>query len=237
MSHGFKSENLYVIYNSLDYEVQKSFRDEVTKERILEVKEQLFGDHSKPIVICTSRIIKERKLELLFQAVHYLKSEGLDVNILLVGSGPEQLILENLASKLDLQVVFFGECYEEKILSELVMVADATVSPGRMGLTAIHSLAYGTPVITHNNFDQQVPEVEAIIPGANGDFFRQNDYIDLANTIRKWVQTDLPKDILRSNCIQIIEKYYNARYQAKIIEHAVSGLPAPDVLINTAENI
>ena len=61
------------------------------------------------------------------------------------------------------------------------MASNLTVSPGRMDLRNTEFLAYGTPVITHANFDQQVPEVEAIIPGENGDFFRQDDYIDLAN--------------------------------------------------------
>ena len=36
------------------------------------------------------------------------------------------------------------------------------VSPGNVGLTAIHSLTYGTPVLTHDNFNFQMPEAEAI---------------------------------------------------------------------------
>ena len=42
---------------------------------------------------------------------------------------------------------------------------DITVSPDKVGLTAIHSMAYGRPVITHDNMDRQGPEVEAVIPG------------------------------------------------------------------------
>ena len=52
-----------------------------------------------------------------------------------------------------------------------------------VGLTAIHSLSFGTPVLTHNNFDNQMPEVQAINEGENGGFFIENDLEDLIKKI------------------------------------------------------
>jgi len=221
--NGFDPNNLYVIYNSMDYALQKKYRDRINYDQLCEIRKKMFSKYNCPIIICTGRLIKERKLEVLFQSLHFLKSKGLEANLLLVGEGPEHQILQEEAESMRLTVKFFGECYDEKILSSLIMASNLTVSPGRMGLTAIHSLAYGTPVVTHANFDQQVPEVEAIIPGENGDLFRQDDYIDLANVIEKWVSRNWPDDDLRKKCYGVVEKYYNAKYQATVINDAVLG--------------
>ncbi len=74
------------------------------------------------------------------------------------------------------RVNFFGASYDEELNYRLIACSDCCISPGEVGLTAIHSLMYGTPVITHNNFDQQMPEYEAIIPKYNGDYFNFNDF-------------------------------------------------------------
>ena len=50
-------------------------------------------------------------------------------------------------------------------------MSDLTVSPGNIGLTAIHSLSYGTPVCSHSNFNNQMPESEAIINFEKWFFF------------------------------------------------------------------
>ncbi|ALI53965.1 hypothetical protein IMCC12053_15 [Celeribacter marinus] len=44
----------------------------------------------------------------------------------------------------------------------------------------MHALAYGATVITHDDLDRQMPEVEAIEPGVTGAFFRYGDKDDLA---------------------------------------------------------
>ena len=69
--------------------------------------------------------------------------------------------------------IFYGATYDEKELSKLIYMSDLTVSPGNIGLTAIHSLSYGTPVCSHSNFNNQMPESEAIINFENGFFFRK----------------------------------------------------------------
>lgn len=111
----------------------------------------------------------------------------------------------------------------------MIMSANVTVSPGKVGLTAMHSLAYGTPVITHDNFDAQMPEYEAIFPGKTGDFFRREDSADLARLIKIWtLKGDIRTDQEREACYEVIEKRYNPELQRKVIESALEGKPAGD---------
>ena len=55
------------------------------------------------------------------------------------------------------------------------------VSPGNVGLNAVHALSYGTPVITHNNVNNQMPEHETIIENFNGCFHKENDINSIAH--------------------------------------------------------
>ena len=93
------------------------------------------------------------------------------------------------------------------------------VSPGNIGLTAIHSLTYGTPAITHNNFSNQMPEFEAIQDGFTGSFFEENDINSLKLSIQKWLSKHpIKNDELIKNCYSIIDRYYNPQYQIKLLK-------------------
>lgn len=226
MKNGFASEALYVVYNSLDYSKQRAIRENISDAYIKNVRTRLFPDSSAPVLICTGRLIKLKRLDLLLEAMCILRMEKIETCLLLVGDGPEQPALEKLAHAEGLTVHFYGACYDENRLAELIMAANVAVSPGQVGLTAMHSLAYGVPVITHDDSDTQMPESEAILPGRTGDLFRRGDARDLAQVLKKWVCRPWPDLTARQESIAMMERCYNPAYQEAIIAHAVAGLPA-----------
>ena len=113
---------------------------------------------------------------------------------------------------------FFGSVYDESRLSELIYNSDICISPGNIGLTAIHSLSYGTPIASHSNFDNQMPEVESIIVGQNGFLFEENDENDLANKILYWLNKG---KVNKGNVRSIVDEKYNPYYQKKIIDQLI----------------
>ena len=229
LSHGFPTERLHVIYNSLDYAAQKLARDRVDPATLPQLKEQLFDDATTPMVICSARLTATCRFDLLLDAMARLRAENHPVNLLLIGDGPERVALETQAQRLDLPVKFFGACYDEDTLARLTMAAHVTVSPGKVGLTAMQSLAFGTPVITHDDFDAQGPEWEAILSGTTGDFFRRGDVTDLARVIKAWTLQPEPSSATRSLCPRLLERFYNAAFQRRAIDRAVSGAGADDL--------
>ncbi len=226
VTNGFSAESLYVIYNSLDYSKQAGIRDTIAIDRIVCLRKHFFSNPELPILICTGRLNKLKELDLLLHAMSLLQMKNIKIGLLLVGDGPERRHLDKLAASMNLNVHFYGACYDEKILAELIMSASFTVSPGQVGLTAMHSLAYGTPVITHDDPDNQMPEWEAIIPGQTGDLFRRGDVHDLARVIQKWSALPWPNESIREQCKLVIDQYYNPKYQESVIDRAVAGLPA-----------
>ena len=225
LAKGFKSRNLYVVYNSLDTPEQDKIRSRITAQDIRETRKILFGHWNRSVVICTGRLVAKLRLDLLLDAVSLLQKEGFLIDVLLVGDGPQRIQLETTARIKNLSVVFYGACYDEEKLARLIMSANISVVPGAIGLTVMHSLIYGTPVITNDDPDEQGPEWEAIVPGVNGQFFKKGDPIDLAGAIRMWVKNDQPDENIRSQCIASINKY-TPSYQVQVINAAVEGRSA-----------
>jgi len=167
-----------------------------------------FKDNSLPTIIFIGRLTKIKRLPVLIEAVRKSNQIKIRYNLLIVGSGEEQTYLENTFDSLIAVgwLHFYGNCFEDNKTSELIYHSDLCISPGNIGLTAIHSLSYGTPVASHSNFNNQMPEVETIIDGENGFLFEENNSDDLANKIDSWFlnNSNIDKDLIRRIIIENI---------------------------------
>lgn len=222
ISLGYPADRITVIYNSLDFERAKVLVAQIEGgAEALPRPQDLFTEKDRPLIICTARLTKLCRFDLLLQAAAKLKNEGRPINVLLVGDGAERQSLEDLARQLGVGAHFYGACYDEQILARLIYFSDLTVSPGKIGLTVIHSLSYGTPAITHGDLDQQMPEVEAILPGTTGDFFKRGDADDLARRIEAWLRSGKDRTAVRKACYDMIAGNWNPRQQRILIEAAI----------------
>lgn len=217
INHGFNENTLHVIYNSLDYLNQKKFFENL---KINNYEVEFFSNRYLPTIIFIGRLTKIKKIPQLLDALDILNIEKHRYNLLIIGDGPEKQSLEKRCSKLinERKVYFYGSSYDEKELSKLIYTSDLCVSPGNIGLTAIHSLTYNTPVATHNNFNNQMPEAEIILNGVNGFLFEENNIYDLADKINLWFS----KQYIPSNFRDLIDEKYNPSYQLSKINEAIN---------------
>jgi glycosyltransferase involved in cell wall biosynthesis len=219
---GTAARRITVVYNSLDVARADAVIAAVESGMSTAVRPRhLFAQPELPVVICTARLTARCRFDLLLTAAALLARQGRPVNVLLVGDGPERAALARQAVTLGVAVHFFGACHDEEVVGPLLYHADVTVSPGKIGLTAMHSLMYGTPAITHGDFDRQMPEVEAIEPGRTGAFFRPDDAADLARTIARWLDDAPPREQVRAASRAAIRARWTPQEQARIIERAV----------------
>ena len=209
---GFNESKLHVIYNSLEYTKQYGLRKKLKETTVFK---DYFKNEMK-VLIFVGRLTKVKKLNMLIKV---LKLNN--YNLVIVGNGEEKKKLTTLVhqEKLTSRVWFYGESYDEIELSNLIYNADVCVSPGNVGLTAIHSLSYGTPVITHNNFANQMPEFEAIVKDYTGDFFKEDSIEDMAFKIKKWLSNKKGKrKEIRVNCFKVIDTKFNPHYQINVFK-------------------
>ena len=221
---GLDPSQLHVIYNSLDYKLQKSLREQKQESMVLELRRELFGSNN-PYIIFVGRLTKVKRLDLLLSALPEMNRDSeRNVRCVIVGDGPERQALELQVKTNGLEgiVQFYGACHDEETLSDLIYAADVCVAPGNVGLTAMHSLAYGTPVITHDEKSWQMPEFEAIVPRVNGDFFIRGSVSDLTyKTCAVLDRTVSNRTAVRASCCEVIDQKYNPEYQAKVIARVI----------------
>ena len=215
---GIDEGKLFTIYNSLDYSHQIELRLSLRKTDFYRKR----FNNENPVLIFIGRLTAVKRLDLLIEAVSMLKERGLMYNVVLVGDGTKRIELETLVKSIGLgdHFWFYGACYEEDKNAELIFNADLCVSPGNVGLTAMHTLVFGTPVITHNNFAMQMPEFEAVVPNMTGDFFVYNDALSLANRIELWFKKyGASREVIRNNCFKEIDDKWNPYNQMRIIRN------------------
>jgi glycosyltransferase involved in cell wall biosynthesis len=220
---GFNPEKLFTVYNSLDFETHFEFYSTRNLYDLEKFKKSLFPASPKyPVVIFIGRLTKEKKVDYLLKAIDFCKRKNILINCLIVGAGRESDSLKKLSLSLGLEklVCFFGSSYDEKINAQMIMMADCCVSPGNVGLTAIHSMSLGTPVITHGNMSNQGPEAEAIIEKKTGLFFEENNISSLSDTIENLI-FNLKKSSMEANCLEQIKEFWNPVNQSSIFDIAV----------------
>jgi len=219
IKEGFDSSKLHVIYNSLNYEEQILIRENLVKS---DIYLSHFGNKA-PVLIFIGRLTKIKKLHQILEALKKLKDQNFPLNLVMIGDGEEKEFLNSKILEYGLKnnVWFVGQLYDEKAIANYIFNADLCVSPGNVGLTAMHTLMYGTPVITHNNFAFQMPEFEALEIDKTGDFFEYEDVCSLIEKIREWFEKDLSREEIRKNCYQIIDTKFNPRFQVSEIKRIV----------------
>ena len=216
LNDGINNDKIFVIYNSLDHSKQIEIRKKLRKN---ETFFNYFGNKN-PVIIFIGRLNKNKKIELLLLALEKLKQKGKQLNLVLVGEGSEKTFLKELAKEKNIsnQVWFFGACYDEYKNGELIYNSDLCVSPGNVGLTAIHSMTFGTPVITHDNFNNQMPEFEVIEKLITGDFFKEDSVDSLVETLFNWFNADYDRQKIREACFNVIDEKWNPEYQINLLK-------------------
>lgn len=215
---GCESNKLRTIHNSLDTSLQSSvFKDLKTSN----LYQEHFGNDD-PVVIYIGRIQKRKKVEQIFEAMALAQKQGFYFNLVLVGEKTNvESEISVLMEKYGLsnRTWFYGSCFDENKNAQLLFDASVCVCPAAVGLTAIHALSYGCPVISNDNVETQMPEFESIVEGETGSLFKENDIEDLVEKIKYWCclnkkQRTHTRDIAR----QLILSEWSVDYQIQILK-------------------
>ena len=217
IKEGYDEHKLFTIHNSLAYDEQFSLRKQMQSS---DVYKKHFGNEY-PVMIFLGRLTPVKQLNIAIDSLANLRDRRKCFNLVFVGDGSERATLESLVVKYGLQkqVWFYGACYDEMTNAELVYNADLCVAPGNIGLTAMHSMMFGCPCITHNDFKWQMPEFEAIHEWKTGAFFTRNDAKSLSNAIENWfyIHKEDREDV-RKACYEEIDTQWNPYCQIEVLK-------------------
>lgn len=207
--NGFKDSFSTVIYNSLDYALQKVFRSRLSWDDRHTFLKGRFDNQDRAVIFIMGRITAKMELLVFFESLKYIHKP---TNVIILGSG------DNIPLQIgDHSICHIEESFSEDMLSQAFNAADLFVYPGFVGLSAIHALAYGVPVITRNPEMGGMPESEAIIDGITGAFYESGSAIDLANKISSFLLKGRRSGELASKCVEVIERCYTPEIQVNLI--------------------
>lgn len=218
---GLKRENITCIANSLNSHKQLEIRKQLQRTNIF----TKHFNNDNPVILYCGRIQKVKKLEMIIDSAKTLIENGVPVNVVFVGKDDENVNLGNYSKELGIEsnVWMYGPCYDEEKLGEIFYNSAVCVSPGNVGLTAIHSLTFGCPVVTHDNFTMQMPEFEAIKEGVTGSFFKENDPNDLTSKIELWIAKKAEeREQARTEAFREIDRKWNIDCQIETLKSVLN---------------
>ncbi len=224
LDKGYPAGRMTVIYNSLDYDKQLAIRSRIGDRGFIR---NYFGN-DLPLLTFVGRLTASKRLDMLLDAMATLGTSGSPCNLVLIGDGPAREQLKKRAGALGLadRVWFYGETYDDHIIGSFLYYSAACVSPGNVGLTAIHSLTFGTPVVTHANGNKQGPEYEAVTPGVSGSLFAEGDTASLAEAVRPWLElTTEQREATRKACYGVVDGKFNPARQMEILRSVFAAPP------------
>lgn len=217
VSEGFEESKITPIYNSLSSDFQKKIRSDLLFRN--EISFGYEANKSRPYFLFVGRITHNKSLSLVLEAMKLIKDINFDFRV--VGPEVDNGFLRQKALELGLEerVKITGGIYDEMVLGKFIGNGIACIAPGNVGLTAIHSMTFGTPVITHNCYAQQMPEVEAVIDNETGFLFDYGSVSSLAECMKKFLSYDEKEyEVISRNCMKLIDSKWNSENQIKIFE-------------------
>ncbi len=144
---GFRGP-LEIIYNGAN---ERDFKDIYSEEELAELKKKVGKQEGDLYLVTTSRLVDKNAVDDVIKALTFLPPF---VYFLVVGGGPEEQNLRNLASKLKVEqrVKFIGQV-DRTETPKYRRISDIFVRPSRsegLGISFISAMAANLPVIgTH----------------------------------------------------------------------------------------
>lgn len=220
---GFDPEKLHVVYNSLDTDEQQRVASAIGKGEILAFRKSLGLKRGVGLVTFTGRLQPVKRLDMLVHAIGKLAERGKRVHACLVGEGSERARLSELVSRLGIadRVHFLGAIYDEPTLGRLYTASDLAVIPSGAGLTIMHAMAYGTPVLIHDRVEHHFPEWEAVVADRTGLFYQFDSVDDLAHKIESALASPSRRARMSRQCKAMIHSRYNPYHQSDAIIQAI----------------
>jgi len=208
-------ENFKVIHNGVNsrlFQPDAKLRNVTRKSISLAENDLLLGS--------VGRLVEVKNYPSLIRAFSIILEECPAAKLLLVGDGPEEQNLRNLAEELDVstRVIFLGR---RDNVAALMSILDVFILPSfREGMsnTVLEAMSSGLPVVTTNTGGN--PEIVA--HGETGYLFEVDDIDGLAGRLKLLLSSDATRRkiganareyILSNHSLEVMVSNYENTYQ------------------------
>jgi glycosyltransferase involved in cell wall biosynthesis len=170
---GMERDRVTVLNNTIDTSAEVAAHARAQSLDRAQLRREFGLSPDAVVFLFVGRLNESKRVDALIEAVRELRRrqpEGVAVEVLIVGSGPAESGLRDLARG-EPWCRFLGQVQESDALGRIFRASDAVVIPGYVGLAVNHAFAHGLPVITCHS-ELHSPEIEYVEPGVNGLILR-----------------------------------------------------------------
>jgi glycosyltransferase involved in cell wall biosynthesis len=217
---GWKPERLFVALNSIDHtEIEAACRWWQNHPHELA---SFRREHGLDVVLFVSRLQPANGVDLLIESIVPLSRGFPGVKVVILGNGAaERARLGAIArrERAGEHIVFVDGVYDEMKLAPWFLSAKLFCYPANVGLSLIHALWYGLPVVTGDKLESHNPEIVALEHGINGLMYPHGSREALVEALR----TILSDESLRASMSQAARQKVEKRFT---VSQMVDGMEA-----------
>ena len=165
-------------------------------------------------VLFIGRLERKAQLDILLQAMS--KPILKDVRLSLIGDGTLKRQLVALTKQLGIseRVQFHEGTSDNRKIAIVANRCKLFCYPGDVGLSLIHGMSLGLPVVIHSDFDRHMPEIEAFAGTSSGATFERLDAESLGASIQQLISSQNQLLSAATNNLQIVRKNYDVHNMA-----------------------
>jgi glycosyltransferase involved in cell wall biosynthesis len=163
-SYGFPAERITSVRNAIDMsELQQEVA--ATTREDLDARRRIRGLGAGPIAVYKGALKADKRIAFLIDAAIRIRRIVPGFELLVVGGGSELALVQKAAQDHP-YIHALGPIYGPE-MTELGLLADVLLMPGKVGLGVLDAFGYGKPLIT-TDFPFHAPEVDYLQDDVNG---------------------------------------------------------------------
>lgn len=200
-SYKVKKEKIFIIYNSPD-------TDGILKIKEKIIKEAPILPENKHRILHVGRLVKWKKVDMLIRAFRKIKYHFSKTELVIIGFGPEENNLKQLAKQLNLQdsIIFTGGIYDMETLGKYYLSSSIYVLAGVGGLSINEAMCFNKPIICS---ECDGTEKKLVCENYNGIYFKADDENDLYDKIQYLLNNQYLIEVMGKNSLNIIQNEVN----------------------------
>ncbi len=205
IDEGWDSSRVFVAPNTVDQQEAAQARERwLSDPERLSAFQREHGLTPGQVLLYVSRLDPANRVDMLIRATAKLKRQWPGIRTVIIGNGDqERERLREVAKEagIDSSVFLKQGIYDEDELAPWFLSAAAYCYPENIGLSIIHAMSYGVPVVTSDCRECHNPEIAVLEPGVNGLTYQHGSLEDLSGTLSGLLSDAEQRGKLASNAL------------------------------------
>jgi glycosyltransferase involved in cell wall biosynthesis len=204
VDQGYPKEKITVVQNSIDTSSLRKIFLSIRESDVLHKREEI-GIKGSHVGLFIGALYKEKRIEFLLQACKLIRQRVPDFEIVFIGSGSDQYLLEKELKTFKWMHLVGSKFDSDKVpyfaLSEVLLL------PGAVGLAILDSFAMELPIVTTNH-PSHGPEICYLVNEVNGIIVEDYENVEkYADSVIHLLLNPVILAKLKNGCIDSTARY------------------------------